>query len=112
MRRYLESGPDIDGQRTAWRRLSNLCQAGGDWSGELHARVGLCELPGTDFEVISDAANRLNGLLVREQFLDSEEKLVLARKLAAIMDTRLSEADGTDRASHGLLSSSERKSRT
>jgi hypothetical protein len=96
VRRYLESGPDIDGQRTAWRRLSNLCQAGGDWSGELHARVGLCELPGTDFEVISDAANRLNGLLVREQFLDSEEKLVLARKLAAIMDTRLSEADGTD----------------
>ena len=30
VRRYLESGPDIDGQRTAWRRLSNLCQAGGD----------------------------------------------------------------------------------
>jgi hypothetical protein len=96
VRRYIESHPDIDGQRSAWRRLAVLCQDTGDWSGELHARVGLCELPGTDFETISDAANRLNALLVREQFLDTDEKLILAKKLATIMDKRLGEADGTD----------------
>jgi hypothetical protein len=96
VRRYLESGPDTDAQRSAWRRLADLCQDTEDWSGELHARVALCELPGTDFETISEAANRLNGLLARQQFLDTEEKLVLAEKLAKIMDARLAEADGTD----------------
>jgi hypothetical protein len=96
VRRYLETGPDVDSQRYAWRRLAELCQDSEDWSGELHARVELCQLPGADLETISEAANRLNGLLVRQQFLDTEEKRVLARKLARIMDARLGQADGTD----------------
>ena len=96
VRRYLETGPDTDSQKYAWQLLAELCQDGEDWSGELHARVELCQLPGTDFDSISEAANRLNGLLVRQQFLDTEEKHVLAKKLAKIMEARLSEADGTD----------------
>src|SRR6202451_1246155 len=97
VRRYLEASPeDADSQRYGWERLSGLCQDSGDWSGELHARVELCQLPGADFEIISDSANRLNKLLVRPQFLDTEEKGVLAEKLARIMEARLSEADATD----------------
>jgi hypothetical protein len=96
VRRYLETGPDADSQRYAWQRLAQLCQDGEDWAGELHARVEQCQLPTTDFNTISETANRLNGLLVRQQFLDTEEKQVLAKKLARTMDARLSEADGTD----------------
>jgi hypothetical protein len=33
---------------------------------------------------------------VRQQFLDTEEKHVLAEKLATIMEARLGEANGTD----------------
>ncbi len=96
IRRYLETGPDSDSQRYAWQRLAELCQDAEDWSGELHARVELCQLPGTDFNTITETANRLNGLLARQQFLDTEEKRVLAKKLARTMDARLNEADGTD----------------
>jgi hypothetical protein len=96
LRRYLEAGPDVESQRFAWLRLAEICQDSEDWSGELHARVELCQIPDADFETITEAANRLNGLLVRQQFLDTEEKRVLVAKLARIMAARLAEADGKD----------------
>ena len=96
VRRYLETEPDADSQRYAWRHLAELCQVAEDWSGELHARVELCLLPASDFDTITETANRLNGLLARQQFFDTEEKRVLAQKLARTMEARLNEADATD----------------
>lgn len=95
LRRYLESAPKED-QRFAWERLADLSGRTDDWTGELHARVAMCELPNTPFETISDTANRLNGLYATHQFLDTEERLVLIGRLAHLMDGRLNEANATD----------------
>lgn len=82
--------------RRAWERLAGLCVKTQDYSGEMHARLELCQLPNAPFRAISDAVNRLNGLFWLQYVLDTEEKQVVGHRLADVMSDRISEADATD----------------
>lgn len=93
VRRHLESATGT-AAATSWRLLSDLCGRTGDLVGEIHAQAELCEVSGITFDDISDAANRVNGLLVQHRgVLDSEERRLLVRRIIDTMERRAKEAD-------------------
>jgi hypothetical protein len=94
--RFLQVNPKSEEKRAAWKKLSELCGITEDWMGEIHALVEMCEIPGTPFVDMSNSANRLNNLLHHYQFIAIEEKAILARRLADLMNDRIEEADPTD----------------
>ena len=54
-------------------------------------------LPDTPFSLISNLANKINGLLYRfELSLDSEEKQIIVKQLVQLMERRIQEADASD----------------
>jgi tetratricopeptide (TPR) repeat protein len=96
-RRFLESPQSIGDQQLAWNELARLYQSMRDWTGAAQAQIRRCKLPDTPYSTLSNTANWLNSLL-RENYvaLDSEEKRVLYRELAELMERRASEATATD----------------
>jgi NB-ARC domain-containing protein len=94
--RFLQVNPKSEEKRAAWKKLSELCGISGDWMGEIHALVEMCEIPGTAFIDISNSANRLNNLLHHYQFIGMDEKPILVRRLADLMNDRIGEGDSTD----------------
>lgn len=97
LRRFLEQPQPLPGQRTAWEELARIYAATNDWSGAAQALIRLCKLPDTPYFILSNTANRLNNLLRDNSLaLDSEEKRVLYRDLAHLMEARMREADATD----------------
>ena len=97
LRRFLETPQLYGDQEFAWDELARIYELLGDWTGAAQAQIQLCRLPDAPFSLLSNTANRLNNLL-RENHLavDSEEKRVLYRELARLMDRRVSEATATD----------------
>ena len=67
---------------------------------ELFARIQLAKLPDTDFETISEAANRFN-MIVRQPGQHGEK--LQAQLLISLMESRISEADATDMSRLGWL---------
>jgi len=98
IRRYIEATPaDRAQQQEAWEELGRLCRQTGDWEGEIHALVEICQLPGIPFRTVSSSVNRVNALFSDRNFeLDSEEKRIVSRRLAQVMETRIDEGDATD----------------
>jgi hypothetical protein len=96
VRRYLE-GARGSAASAGWNRLRDLCHRTSDGIGELQALVELCEVDGTDFDTVSDAANRANQLF-KETWLQFEigEKDVLLRRLLNVAEARIGEVDATD----------------
>jgi len=106
IRRYIETSPiDIDKLSDAWEKLAILCAKTEDWVGEIQARVEMCQLPNISFSQISNSVNRVNALFTGQHFVfDSEEKKIISRKLAEVMDDRIeSEGDATDCSRLGWL---------
>jgi NB-ARC domain len=95
-RHFLELGPQAEARLGAWKKLGQYCRLTGDWNGEIHALAGMVEVPTIPFEDISNAANRVNGLLATHQFLDSEERKLLVARVAAAMEDHVLEFDATD----------------
>jgi hypothetical protein len=99
VRRYIETSPqDKSELSAAWGYLAQLCSQTGDWTGEIQALVEMSQLPDIPFYEISNSVNRVN-LLFNQQFyvLDSEEKKIISRKLAEVMEGRIfDEGDATD----------------
>ena len=97
MQNYLETPENIETNIKAWEKFASLCVKTQDWLGEIHARVEIAQLPGTQFFVISDTANRLNSFF-RQQLLvlDTDEKEILVNKLLEVMEKRIQEGDATD----------------
>jgi len=92
--RYLEERP---GDPSAWRRLIVFYRRTEDVLGEMHARLQLAELTPAQFDDLSSAANRLNGILSRRQIdIDEDERRLIVHKLRRLMEDRSSEADATD----------------
>lgn len=92
--RYLEAAPN---DRHAWRTLISLYRRVGQPLGEMHARLQLAELPDSDFEDLSSAAARLNGLISRREIsLDADERRLMCQRLRRLMESRSKEADATD----------------
>lgn len=97
VRYFLESGPSVPDKQAAWNRLASLCHRAGDYPGEVHALVEMCELPDTPYEGISNAANRVNQLFKQRYLaLESDERQIVFRRLVAVMEERIEEADATD----------------
>ncbi len=98
-RRFIETSPqDKNELSSAWGYLAQLCSQTEDWTGEIQALVEMCQLPNISFYEISNSVNRVN-LLFNQQFyvLDSEEKRIISRKLAEVMEGRIfDEGDATD----------------
>ncbi len=96
--RYLEAPGerDIDRQR-AWKKQADLCQRTNDRSGEVHALVEMCDVPGITFAMISHAADRVNRIFtIASSMLNSDEKRILADRLITVMSARISEAEAPD----------------
>ncbi len=97
LQRFLKSPQTVPDQRLAWENLARIYQESGEWTGAAQAQIRRCELPDTPFSEISNIANWLNGLLRENHLaLDSDEKRLLYRELAQLMERRASEADATD----------------
>ena len=101
LRRYLERPDDPDTTAAAWRRLAELCDRDGDYAGQVHALVEMCETPRAESHVISNAANQINGIyseLRRRQLnvLDSDERRSLIRRVVGRMEAVRGEFDATD----------------
>jgi hypothetical protein len=97
LRRLLENTTDGALQKEAWHRLGSLCQQTQDWPGEAHALVSLCRVAGTPYSTLSSAANRLNRLFKENHLaLDSEEKRIVVRELADLMEARIDQAGASD----------------
>ena len=96
IRRYLEQTARSEEQRAAWKKLTEYCYTTNDGVGEMQALVEMCELPHAPFADLSNAANRINSLFSFTQFLDAHERTILTRRLAALMESRIVEANATD----------------
>ena len=101
LRRYLERPDDARTTSVAWHRLADLCEKDGDYVGQVHALVEMCETPGAPAHVISSAANRINRiyLQLRQQqsdVLDTDERRSLLRRVVDRMESAVDELDATD----------------
>jgi hypothetical protein len=98
LRHHLESPQKSVNQQQIWKRLAQLCRRTEDWPGEIHALTEMCQLPEIPFNTISDAANRFNSLFNKDHSysLDTDEKQIVVRKLAEVMESRIKEGDATD----------------
>jgi len=64
---------------------------------EINALVGLSKADGVPTFLVSNAVNRVNGLLRTSKYvLDVVDRRQLVRELADVMVTRVSECDATD----------------
>lgn len=98
IKRYIESGygDNVEKERT-WQELARICQQGGDTRGEIHALVEMCQIPAISFGILSYAVNRVNELFAEQYLaLDSEEKHIVSRRLAEVMENRIAEGEATD----------------
>ena len=94
LERYLQSNPDDE---PAWLRLANLARRGGEALTEVNALIKRAERAQAPLDDISFAANRFNQLLSDGRLeLDTIEKRVMAERLRAVFEERLTEADATD----------------
>ena len=107
VRRFIEaSDDDVEEKRKGWSFLVQIARAQGDLSTEVQGLLELASLPKAPFDLISDAANRLNNVSSRVQgvLLGTDERRLMARRLLRIAEERLQEADGTDLSRFAWLS--------
>jgi len=97
LRHYLEFKQDEDSAKEVWERILVLSKSSGDIGSEIHALYELCELPCASYKLISDCANRINGIF-RDNFaaIDTDEKRHIVDKIVSVMGKRIDEADATD----------------
>ena len=95
--RFLENAQGGITERAGWDELARIYRLMRDWTGAAQAQFRMCKLGETPYSILSNTANWLNSLL-RENSLamDSDEKRLLYRELAQLMERRKEEADATD----------------
>ena len=101
LRRYLEHPDDVRSACAVWRRLADLCERDGDYAGQVHALVEMCETAGAPRHIISSASNQMNGIyfeLRRRQIdvLDNDERRSLIGRVVDRMESMIDELDATD----------------
>lgn len=93
--RYLER--DGRNDTRAWRRLADSFCAAGMVHEEINALVGLSKADLAPTFLISNAVNRVNGLLHTSKYsLDAGDRRQLVQELADVMVNRASECSATD----------------
>ena len=101
LRRYLERPEDVRTTASVWRRLADVCERDGDHAGRVHALVEMCEAAGTASDVISSAANQINGIYfelrrLQMDVLDDDERRSLIKRVVDRLETVNEELDATD----------------
>lgn len=92
--RFVQSDPR---DPSGWRRLIALYRDLEDPLAEMHARLQLAELVSPPYSDLSQAANRINGLLSRQELdVDVDERRLMVHRLRRLMEDRAKEADATD----------------
>jgi hypothetical protein len=95
--RFLEQPFSAADERIGWDELARIYRLMEDWSGAAQAQIRLCKLADTPYSALSNAANSLNRLFSENYLaIDSDEKRLLYRELAQLMEQRKGEADATD----------------
>ncbi len=83
-----------------WRRIADIRGNRGDVKEELHALAQICRVDSTPINVLSNTANRINGILAGSPAqLSQEEKQLLIGDVVGAFQPRVSqgyEADATD----------------
>ena len=104
LKRYIESSDLSEEKRGAWEKLASYYQVRAKYADELFARTQLAQLPDTDYETISDAANRFNNIVSQQRYMfEHDEKSHIIQPLILLMEKRDSEADATDFSRLGWL---------
>lgn len=93
---YLEVVESSFDRQRGWQRLAELGRRDGDLDGEAHALMELCLVPDINFDDLSNAVNRFNSLGTFGYRLDTEEKQLLAGRVAQTMERRIDEGGATD----------------
>jgi len=101
LRRYLEKPDTEENISWTWTKLAVLCRRSGDYAGEVHALVEMCQSPNVPLYVISNAANRINNInfgLKRKglSVFDSDERRILVRRVTEVMALQIGSLDATD----------------
>ena len=78
-----------------WRRIADIRRVRDDVRGELHALAQICRLETTPTDMLSNAANRINGIL-RMISLSQEEKESMLRGVVNGFQLRVSRANDFD----------------
>jgi hypothetical protein len=90
-------GRDGRNDTLAWKRLADSLAAAGLVHEEINALVGLSKAEGAATFLISNAVNRVNGILRSSKYsLDVGDRQQLVKELADVMVTRVSECTATD----------------
>jgi tetratricopeptide (TPR) repeat protein len=93
LQNYIENINEEHLKSFAWNKLTGLYKKLGDWVGESHALVELCELPSTDIEKTYQCVCRINMLFKEHSVLtDTYEKKIMVQKLVEVYKKKL-EAD-------------------
>jgi hypothetical protein len=95
-RRLIARKPKLELQREGWSKLAKLSEITSDSSEEISALVGLCNLPDTSVDIVSNAINRVNLLLRSPSILDSSEKQIMLLDLIEVMESKYLEFDAND----------------
>ena len=97
LQRLLEQPQPLSEQRTAWDELARIFRLMRDWTGAAQAQIRMCAMPDTPYSMLSNTANWLNSLFSDNYVaIDTDEKRLLYRELARLMEHRKQEADATD----------------
>ena len=101
LRRFLERPDDAVEASLVWRRLAELCGKDGDYAGQLHALVEMCETANAPAYVVSDAANRINSIYFelrqqRREVLDTDERWSLIQRVTTRLESMVDDLDATD----------------
>lgn len=91
--RYLQEEPE---DADAWRHLASVARACNDPYRELNAQYRLANLADAPFEDISNGAQCLNRHTRSNMRVGWEERQLMAQNLVELLNSRRSEANGTD----------------
>jgi hypothetical protein len=100
-RRYLEAPPSNVKLLVVWKSLAELCETSSDYSGALHALVGMCECPEINFSELSIVANRINNIIFALKRMgmpvfETEERRLLLRRVVKVISQYDNEMDAVD----------------
>lgn len=95
LQNFISYSEDEYDRLKCWKKISVFYALQGDWNGEAHALVEICELSITPIEQVRIAVNRINQLFKANKFsLDTSEKQILVQKIVTVFSRRLYADEG------------------
>jgi hypothetical protein len=95
LQRFIEVTPPSGEQRAAWESIAAIERQQHNWLGFVNAQVHIAELPDANIATISSAVNTFNSVS-RHLESDPDARLAIAKRLAAVMEPKISTGDATD----------------